>query len=83
MKRRKRPIVRHATLYHSANTTPSPHKQTHLNSTRIRLYINNIPNDDLLLKYSLIDTRIQPQLFSPLDSFKTDDDVRDRLAVPA
>lgn len=55
----------------------------HLYSSRISLYVDNVTNYDLLFHDRLIDAWVQSQLLCALHSFKTNNDMRDGLAVPA
>lgn len=55
----------------------------HLDCTRVGFNVNDIPDNDALLLYRLVDTRIQSQLLGPLDGLQPDNHVRDRLSIPA
>ena len=55
--------------------------ETHLNCASIFFDVEDISNYNLFLQDRLIDTRVQAKLLCSLDSFETNDDMRDGLAV--
>ena len=54
-----------------------------LDRAGLLLNINNVPNGDFFFHEGLVDTWVHSELFCPFYSFQADDDVRDRLSVPA